>query len=78
MEPETYFIVRNDQPPRTLGVLDPVVICTEADAPDSMAMYGREEKDRAFEERDKLREEFDNPYINVYRMTVEPVERADK
>lgn len=73
-EPEQYYVVRNDASPRFLGVTEPIVICGEADSPDSQAIYGRDEKKRAFEERDKIREEADNPNINVYKISVEPVE----
>lgn len=73
-EREQYYVVRNDAPPRFLGMTEPVVICGEADSPDAQAIYRRDEKERAFEERDKIREKADNPYINVYRITVEPAE----
>ena len=73
-EPETYYIVRNDAPPRFLGVNEPVVICGEAHSPGTQAIYGRNGKAQAFEECDTLRAEADNPDINVYKMTVEPVD----
>jgi hypothetical protein len=72
--PEQYYVARNDAPPRFLGVTEPIVICGEVDSPDTQAIYQRDEKERAFAERDKIREDADNPDINVYRITVEPVD----
>jgi hypothetical protein len=71
--PEEYFVVRNDRPLPAVAAREPAVICGEVDAPDQRAVYDRTEKERAFEQRDKLREAYENPYINVYRMTLEPV-----
>jgi hypothetical protein len=71
--PETYYAVRNDNPVRSVAENEPVAVPGEADAPERTAMYGRDNKEKAFEQRDKLREQAGNSDLNVYKLTVEPV-----
>lgn len=69
------FAVVNDNPAVGLG---PFTICSEADHPTGDAIY--RDKTRAFCERDRLRDEFDNPDINVYKVNPTPVDdpRGDR
>lgn len=78
---EALYAVVNDNPAFTFtDGQSAFTICTEANSAGTQAIYT--EKSRAFRERDQLREEFDNPDINVYKIRPEPAtpdeETADR
>lgn len=65
---ELYAVVNDDPVPFHSN---PVTICCEDSNTD--AIY--EDKQKAYEVRDRLREWHDNPDINVYKLTVDEVAR---
>lgn len=72
--PEQFVVVRNDRPMPAVAEREAVVICGDPEDPASPAVYDRTRIEHAFEVRDRLRDAYDNPAINVYRLTVEPVD----
>jgi len=48
-----------------------VTFCGQPDSPEHQAVYN--DRDAAIAARDRLRDESDNPDINVYQFTLEPV-----
>jgi hypothetical protein len=72
MPAEEYFVVVNDNP--MFGHSGLVVTGPS----DDLDLY--RDREEALDRRDTIREEYDNPDINVYRMTVHegPVEREEQ
>ena len=69
-----YFVCVNDAAAGSLRA-ESVVICGDPDGPEHDAIY--DEKATAIEKRDRLRQQYDNPYISLYRMKLEQVEAED-
>jgi hypothetical protein len=70
-----YFVCVNDAAAGSLRA-ESVVICGDPDGPEHDAIY--DEKATAIEKRDRLRQEYDNPYISVYQMKLEQVEAEEE
>lgn len=64
MPDETYYVVLNDTP--MPGIHHPCVTGPGND----LDFYDENEQQDALDRRDELRERFDNPDINVYRVTI--------
>lgn len=64
MPDEAYYAVINDNPirnVRTLVITDPG---------DDLDIYCEDQREEALDQRDTIREQYDNPDINVYRVTI--------
>jgi hypothetical protein len=73
MPDETYFVVQYDNPRPSIDTP-----CVTGPGND-LDFYSKDEKQDALDRRDELRDRFDNPDINVYRMTIHEghVERGE-
>jgi len=67
-----YYAVVNDAPMRQLARNEDLVLCNDPDGLEHNAVYA--DKETATEKRNRLRQKYSNPAINLYRLTLQPTD----